>query len=51
MHRKTPRITEDGMKKDLAALIASEMQNLSKGKKKIAETILSDIFLQKASFR
>ena len=30
------------MKKDLAALIASEMQNLSKGKKKIAETILSD---------
>lgn len=30
------------MKKDLAALIASEMQNLSKGKKKIAETILTD---------
>lgn len=30
------------MKKDLSALIASEMQNLSKGKKKIAETILSD---------
>ena len=30
------------MKKDLAALIASEMPNLSKGKKRIAETILTD---------
>lgn len=30
------------MKNDLAALIASEMPNLSKGKKRIAESILSD---------
>ena len=30
------------MKKDLAALIESEMPNLSKGKKRIAQTILSD---------
>ena len=30
------------MKNDLAALIASEMPNLSKGKKRIAEAILSD---------
>ena len=30
------------MKKDLAALIESEMPNLSKGKRRIAETILSD---------
>ena len=30
------------MKKDLAALIETEMPNLSKGKKRIAQTILSD---------
>ena len=30
------------MKKDLAALIEAEMPNLSKGKKRIAQTILSD---------